>query len=197
MLKNPLVWLGGFLLIALAAIWDFSPEDLMHAPEQEAHTYPQAYLVDSRTRRFNPQGQLRYRLDSTRADHFQYSDNGPSDQDYSIILQPKVGFHDPDGPPWYLNAEQGQSNADGSRIRLWEDVQAWQSVEGGRSELLTEELIIFPNRQFAETDKAVKMRSPQGETDAVGMRANLERDHIELLSEVRGTYTSNRGKDHD
>ncbi len=48
-----------------------------------------------------------------------------------------------------------------------------------------------PNRQYAETSKAVKMRSPRGQHEAIGMRADLSKDHIELLSEVRGTYEPN------
>lgn len=192
MLKNPLVWLGAALLIALAAIWDFSPEDLMRDDPADEEQFPEAYLIDSETRRFDAEGRLHYHLTSERADQFQYLPDQTSDLDYSLIVQPQMSMYGETDDPWHLRADMGQSNAEGDRIELWDNVRAWQDTEAGRSELTTPALVIFPARQFAETDKAVKMRSPQGVTDAVGMRADLERDTIELLSEVRGTYESNR-----
>lgn len=192
MLKNPLTWLGAALLIALAAIWDFSPEDLMRDQPTEQEQFPEAYLIEPQTRRFNVQGKLRYHLTSEQANQFQHLPDRASDLDYTLIVQPQISLYGETDDPWHLHADMGQSNADGDRIELWDNVHAWQDTHAGRSELTTPELVIFPARQFAETDKAVKMRSPQGVTDAVGMRADLERDAIELLSQVRGTYEPNR-----
>jgi len=194
MLKNPLAWLGAALLIALAAIWDFSPEDLMRDDPAEQERFPEAYLIESETRLFDAEGRLHYHLTSERADQFQQLPDRASDLDYSLIVKPRLSMYGETDDPWHLHADMGQSNADGDRIKLWDNVRAWQDTGAGRNALTTPELVIFPARQFAETDKAVKMRSPQGVTDAVGMRADLEQDTIELLSQVRGTYESNRGE---
>lgn len=211
MFKKPLVWLGVFALIGLAALWDFSPEDLMRDPPEPEEAFPQAYMIQSETRRFNTEGQLHHQLLSERANHFQPSPQGASAQDYSEIQKPDITVYDQsedeadaraDGngianetgneeqrpAPWRLTADWGHSNAGADRIRLWDNVRAWQETDDGLTELTTPELFIEPARQFAETDKAVKMRSPEGRHQAVGMRADLEKDYIELLSEVRGTY---------
>lgn len=198
MLKNPLAWLGLVVLIGLVAIWDFNPEDLMRpVPEREAE-FPHAYLIESETRRFDTEGRLYHHMVSERADHFQYLPQRSSERDYSLIQKPDIRLYgqseqedspDTETPaPWRARAEQGRSNADATRIHLQEQVRVWQQSDEGLTELTTSELIIEPDRQFAQTDKAVKMRSPQGRNRAVGMRADLGKDHIELLSEVRGTY---------
>lgn len=200
MLKNPLVWLGLVVLIGLVAIWDFNPEDLMRpVPEREAE-FPHAYLVGSETRRFDTEGRLYHHMVSERADHFQHLPQRSSERDYSLIQKPDITLYGENGPeggdspqtdapaPWRVRAEQGRSDANATRIHLREQVRVWQQSEEGLTELTTSELIIEPDRQFAETDKAVNMRSPQGRNQAVGMRADLGKDHIELLSEVRGTY---------
>lgn len=202
MLKNPLAWLGLVVLIGLVAIWDFNPEDLMRpVPEREAE-FPHAYLIGSETRRFDTEGRLYHHMVSERADHFQHLPQRSSERDYSLIQKPDLTLYgqgdqeNADPPetesagaaPWRVMAEQGRSDANATRIHLHEDVRVWQEGDEGLTELTTSELIIEPDRQFAETDKAVNMRSPQGRNEAVGMRANLGHDHIELLSEVRGTY---------
>src|SRR5690606_41333481 len=72
---------------------------------------------------------------------------------------------------------------------LFTDVRVFQeSEQEGLLELLTSELRIKASQQYAETDKAVKMRAQQGHLDTLGMKAYLGEDRIELLSRVRGTY---------
>lgn len=191
MWKHPLTWVGVFLLIAVVAVWDYSPEDLLRTDEPPEDRFPQAYMIDSDTRRYNTEGDLHYRIQSTRADYFQYLPERSSPRDYSLIQSPNVTVHGEGEHPWRLTSRLGHSNASGDKLRFTGDVRAWQAQAEGRTEITTPELLVEPNRQYAETSKAVKMRSPQGHHQAVGMRADLSKDHIELLSEVRGTYEPN------
>ena len=193
MWKHPLTWIGLFLLIALVAVWDHSPEDLLRAPPEAQTRFPQAFMVASETRRYDPEGQLQYRMLSERADHFQHLPNRSSPRDYSLIQAPDVTVFGEDTPPWQLTARLGRSDATGETLVFTGEVRAWQQSANGAMEITTPELQVEPNRQFAQTDKAVTMRSPQGRHDAVGMRADLAEDQIELLSEVRGTYEPPQG----
>ena len=62
------------------------------------------------------------------------------------------------------------------------------SEKQGEITIATSELRLNTQQQFAETDKAVTMRAAKSEITAVGMRAEMKREHIELLSHVKGTY---------
>lgn len=188
MWKHPLTWVGLFLLIAVVAVWDYSPEDLLRQPEPEQERFPQAYMIQSETRRYNTEGELHYRMVSARADYFQFLPERSSPRDYSLIQSPHITVHGEGDQPWQLTARLGHSNASADRLRFTGEVRAWKAQAGGRTEITTPELLVEPNRQYAETSKAVKMRSPQGQHEAIGMRADLSKDHIELLSEVRGIY---------
>ncbi|WP_347332793.1 LPS export ABC transporter periplasmic protein LptC [Marinimicrobium locisalis] len=188
MWKHPLTWVGLFLLIAVVAVWDYSPEDLLREKETQQERFPQAYMIDSQTRRYNKEGELHYRMLSERADFFQFLPERSSPRDYSLIQSPEVTVHGEGEHPWRLTSRVGRSNATGDELRFNGNVRAWQSQPGGELVLTTPELLVEPNRQYAHTSKAVKMRSPRGQHEAIGMRADLSKDHIELLSEVRGTY---------
>ncbi|MGD8174620.1 LPS export ABC transporter periplasmic protein LptC [Marinimicrobium sp. ARAG 43.8] len=190
MWRKPRTWIGLFLLVALAALWDYSPKDLMRdpAPEETRAHYPQAYIIRANTHRYDTEGQLHYHLLSARVDHFQRIPGQASPQDYSLFLTPRLTLHGESPQPWNLNANLGRSDATGDKIRLTGEVHLWQQAQAGTTELNTPELLIEPNRQYAETDKTVNMRSPRGRQEAVGMQADLGNDIIELLSEVRGIH---------
>jgi len=60
-----------------------------------------------------------------------------------------------------------------------------------KSELVSERLVVKPEQQYVETDKAVMLTTAGSTTRAIGMRAYLKQDKIELLSNVRGTHELN------
>src|SRR5690625_6698554 len=90
--------------------------------------------------------------------------------------------------PWHLQARKGRVTDDGDVVLLHDGVRAWQNGEHGLTELTTSELWVEVPREYAHTDKAVNMRAEQGTTDAIGLRAQLGDERIELLSEVQGLY---------
>lgn len=192
MSRIPLHWIAIFLIIvALVAFWDKSPNDLLDIePVAEASHFPQAYMTDIVLREHSPTGTLRNTLATRSAEYFQVNPKRMGPRDYTLLEQPRMIFSSESGvSPWYLTAEQGRINQNGEHVKLLDNVQAQQqSATQGLVELLTSELHLHTARQYAETDKAVKMRAQQGQLDTLGMKAFLSEDRIELLSEVRGTY---------
>jgi len=177
-----LVLAGGFML------WEFSPEDLLRDPEPVRADFPQAFVLGSRSRVFDEQGHLRYLLVTDEVNHYQYHANRASDRDYTWVEKPDITLLDPEKPPWYLSAERGRSNLREDSMTLIDQVRLWQEAERGLVEMTSPEITLWPERQFAKTDKPVKMRAPGGEQEAVGLEANLDENRIQLLSQVRGTY---------
>ena len=75
------------------------------------------------------------------------------------------------------------------RLLLQGNVQVWQNrADGDKYELSSDELVVKPEQQFAQTDKPVKISNKYGRTQAVGMKANLKTERVELLSNVRGIH---------
>lgn len=190
MLRIRPVWIFiSLLVVAMAAFWDKSPSDLLGEASKTSN-FPQAYMTDIELREYDLEGKLRNILVTRNAEYYQTDPSAPGPSDYTLLEHPNVVFSSATGnAPWLLTAHQGRIDQNGKRVTLITDVHAsQQSAEQGLIELLTSELQIKTAEQYAETDKAVKMRAQQGHLDTIGMKAFLSEDRIELLSQVRGTY---------
>lgn len=108
------------------------------------------------------------------------------------IEQPVLDWYQPDGQTreWRLISEQGWIAADQQLIRLTGAVVMTRTAESGKApvEVTTREVLIRPRERYAETAAPVQAVTPNGELRAVGARAWLDREQLELLSEVRGYY---------
>lgn len=175
--------------VAAVAFWNKSPSDLLDNTLAKATNFPQAYMTDIEIREHDLSGKLRNTLITRSAEYYQFDSKGPSSADYTLLEQPNLVVTGAGSAPWVVTADQGRIDQNGQRVTLTDNVRAaQQSAEQGLIELLTSELRIKTAEQYAETDKAVKMRAQQGHLDTIGMKAFLSEDRIELLSQVRGTY---------
>ena len=49
-------------------------------------------------------------------------------------------------------------------------------------------LVVYPEKDYAETDRPVTITEPRGRTEGVGMEAFLEEQRLVLLNEVYSRY---------
>jgi lipopolysaccharide export system protein LptC len=191
MLRTALPWLA-LLVIALVglSLLDQPAPRLISNIQVARSEFPHAFMENIETLEFDAQGHLRYRMNTPSGRYFQKDPEKPGNEDYSLVDQPQVVFYPANSTaPWQLRAELGYVRADGQHLRLDQGVEAEQaSPSQGLIQVETESLSIHPTRQYAETDKAVKMRAQLGQLETLGMRAYLSEDRIELLSNVKGTY---------
>ncbi len=54
--------------------------------------------------------------------------------------------------------------------------------------LTTTRMTVFPDKQYAQTEQAVRIEAANGVTTANGMKAYLEDGRMLLLSNVRGQH---------
>lgn len=182
-------------LMALILAICFFAFSLRQKPELTNHDtstirFPQFYMKDIKTREFGPQGELHFQLETPLATHYQVNPEGPTLDDYTLIERPNMAFHDAESnAPWLVSAETGRNEANGQLLRLLDNVLIQQQTPTqGLIQITTSELLVRAREQFAETDKAVKMRSAKGQIDAIGMDADLAQSRLQLKSQVKAVY---------
>ncbi len=186
----PLPWLVVVVLvIAFVTMKYSSPEDKTAEQQEAAKIFPHTYLTEVEIRQFDQDGSLHYQMKSPLIRSFQVKEN-PSAEDYSLFQTPVfILVNDPQKPGWFVTAQEGRLDSENVWFTLTQDVLARQTSEKhGETTLSTTDLRLNTQDQFAETSKAVTMRAAKSEITGVGMRADMKREHIELLSNVKGTY---------
>lgn len=108
------------------------------------------------------------------------------------LEQPILDWYQPDGQTkeWRVQAEQGWIAADNQLARLTGEVVMRRDAESGKPPvtITTRDVWLHRAERYAETAAPVKAVIPGGELHAVGARAWLDQERLELLSEVRGFY---------
>lgn len=108
------------------------------------------------------------RLVATQLRHF-------ADDDSHELDDPNLVLFAEDGPPWRIRAEQGWMSGDKTRITLHTNVTVDRSASGSTRpvHLETEALDLYPKRDYAETQRPVKLASDQDWLTSTGMQAWL------------------------
>lgn len=113
----------------------------------------------------------------------------PGEED-SEISMPRITLFRTSGPPVYITADHGWINHEGTRVILEGHtiIKREQSNTNQFSQLESPELTIWPNRDYAETDKAVKITTDSTIATGVGMKAYLDKERYYLLNNVKGRH---------
>ncbi|MFK5894497.1 MAG: LPS export ABC transporter periplasmic protein LptC [Pseudomonadota bacterium] len=112
----------------------------------------------------------------------------------SSAVQPKLKvFPDKESGnnnlPWLVLAKHAWLSADTSHIRMEDDVLITQknNKTASFSQLETSILWIWPKKEYAQTDRYVKITTNQALITAIGMNANLQTTQYHFLNNVRVT----------
>lgn len=184
-MSNRLLGLGGLGLLALLTGWFlFSLESSLREPQQPASDLPVLVMQDFQATRMNEQGVRQYTLAAPRMVQL------PGDQG-TWLEQPAIDvYQDASTREWLIRAERGWVAADNSLIRLESHVTLERPAASGKTPLVitTRNLQVYPEQRLVQTEEAARLDAPGGKLEAVGVRAYLDEDRLELLSAVRGIY---------
>ena len=113
----------------------------------------------------------------------------PGNED-SQIVSPVITFFRAAGSPVLVTADRGWINEDGTRVLLkgHTNIERKQSTRNHYFRLETPELTVWPNDEYAETDKPVKITSESTVATGVGMKAYLDKEHYYLLDNVKARH---------
>jgi lipopolysaccharide export system protein LptC len=150
-------------------------------PPAAPQTEPDFIMEGAEVSQFGTDGLLQYRL---RADEIRHFEN----DSLTRMVEPRLMLHQGDDAPWQVRARTGTLHRPDpglgeERVSLEEDVVIEHALPGGeRVSLSTQALILYPDRQYAETDRDVMIDSHIGRTTASGLKGDLGLGTISLHS---------------
>lgn len=192
--RNRLTLLFVIALIgAFVVVWDLPPGTFTTPTEEAAQKrFPGTYLTNLYTREFNKDGFLSFELNAELAEIFGSTGNKNRRKKATGITRfqkPKMQFHSPDKPTWHVNGNVGIAHNNGEKFELRWGVNIWHlDANGEKTQIKTVKLTLFPDREYAETDKPVTIITAEGTTEAIGMKLYLNEQRLQLLSKVKGYY---------
>jgi len=153
------------------------------AVQRETRHIPDFFLNDFELTSMDRAGAPRYRLHAGAMTHY-------ANDDTADVTAPQMTLFRGGAAPWLAHSARGWVAAGGEMVRLNGDVVITRPVTGGAPglEVSTDELEVWPDREYAETARPVTLRDALGVTEAVGLHADFKQDRFELPAQVRGIY---------
>ena len=174
------------VLIAALAWWLVEPSigpgpDGDDLPDEMADE-PDLYMEQARITQFEPDGTIKYRLNASKVRHF--------DRDLlTRLTDPVMQIHTVDQPPWNVESKHGYIRTRRVDDRVSEVVFLRDSVvltqrypDGRFIRVRSPSMYLYPDEQFADTDRGVIIDTDAGRTRAAGFRANLDVGRMHLNS---------------
>ncbi len=173
-------------------------ESLLPDPERDAVGLelgePDLLLEGAVITQFRQDGSLHYRLYANRIAHFPATEQ-------TLLTQPRLLLDQGEAAPWELSASQGRilggsglmldaaaptpdtERPGAERVELEDNVRIVRRRSAEHFvDLSTEALTLFPELEYAETDRPVMIETDSGRTTAASLSADLTAGRLLLAS---------------
>lgn len=171
------------IAVAVAALgyWNLAP-----SPRQNLQISTDSavdfYVLGAHTVQFQEDGTLHYSLSAEKLEHIRSTD-------ISLLDTPKLDIYRGSKQPWKITSQRAEVSPDGNEIELIADVRIARTDEKGRRTVVTStRMTVIPDREYAQTNQAVRIEAANGVTTAHGMKAYLNDGRMTLSSNVRGQH---------
>ena len=176
----------GLLIIGIAAFTSWLLSSVGETPlikTTKQSREPDYFFDEIVATAMNPDGSPTYRLEAKQLEHFPYNST-------MTMQKPYIEFFNATAKPWQCWSEQGTLHEKTNIVALKGKVRVHNAAyQDNRSiTMLTDELYINTKMKQASTDADVEITSGNDVIYAKGMRVDLIKGHLELLSEVQGKY---------
>ncbi|MET1079200.1 MAG: LPS export ABC transporter periplasmic protein LptC [Pseudomonas sp.] len=170
-------------LLAAAGYWNIRPESFLDKPvaggSENAIDF---YVVGANTVQYQANGSLHYEMTAERLEHIKASD-------VTLMTRPDLLLYRGTALPWHVSSAHGEAGPQGKQVELIDDVRVERTDAKGRPTILTTtRLTVIPDKEYAQTEQAVRIEAANGVTTAQGMKAYLNDGRMLLLSNVRGQH---------
>jgi len=181
-------WIIVMTALAVATGWLLQrlDEDSLGITPQERHE-PDYYMERFAKMSMDAEGRPDNKLAAEFMVHY-------PDDDSTELVRPKIEIYNGAERPWIVVAERGWVSANNEVILLYGPVEIWRNDSAGNRglEVLTRDLRILTDEDYAESDNPTTVRSRTSTTEALGMRARFGVGRLELLNAVRGHHEVNQ-----
>ena len=152
-------------------LMDETNKDLL--PEPVMQNDPDFYMLNAVVTQYGDDGKLQHKIRADRFTHFPLTDMTALKQPIMQLIPQS------DAIPWNIEAENGRllssSNYREEVIELWGDVLAIRRHADAKFiTIQTMSLTVYPEKEYAETDRKVTINENSGRTTAAGMKAFFE-----------------------
>ena len=171
------------VLLAAAGYWNISPESFMDQPvtsvDESAIDF---YAINAHSVQYLPDGKLQYEMTADKVEHLKATD-------VTLLTTPDLQMFRGTLYPWHIQSKQGEVSPGGTQVELIDSVRVARTDDKNRTTIITSSrMTVFPQKQYAQTEQAVRIDGAGGVTTAKGMKAYLNDGRMDLLSNVRGQY---------
>ena len=186
---------SAIVLVALAAgfaqalLWWMGP-----APKQNDFVGPprSGYTLSNfRMWSYGPQGQLAFRMHAPQLERREGDESLYIDSPVFDLASKKPGV-----PDWHGQSLYGWVDKSGSLIKLQGPVTMHRPAyaDSAATDLVTSDVTVWPKENRMVTAAPAQMTQGASRMDGVGMRANLNDNHLELLDNVHATFPPHKRK---
>ena len=170
-------------LFAAVGYWNISPERFLDKPVAAVNESEiDYYAINAHSVQFLPDGKLQYEMTADRIEHLKTSE-------VTQVTTPDLHLYRGTEYPWHVQSTRAEVNPDGTEVELIDKVRIARTDERQRETIITSSrMTVFPQKQYAQTEQAVRIDGAGGTTTGKGMKAYLKEGKMDLLSNVRGQY---------
>jgi lipopolysaccharide export system protein LptC len=157
----------------------------MQDADQKAGSLPDArseYTLDNFDLLvMNKQGLPSFQIESPRLERV------PNDGS-AIVEKPLMHLFENGNRTWRIDAESGWVRQDGEEILLQGKVLMSKGKAQEQIVVHARDLTLYPQKELAQSSEPVQISRPGTVMAGVGLKARLDLEKFELLSEVKGRY---------
>jgi len=166
---------GNWLVTTFQTTTGMGPREVRHEPD--------FFIEDVISTIMDAEGKPLYRLQAAVINHY------PDDKSLALTA-PRLEYYRHQLPPWTAESEAGRVYDEGRQVFLDGKVTMHRPAEGKQpaTELLTQNLLILPEDDYAESAATVKIISGGSQLKGTGMRVYMDKGRLELLANGEGIY---------
>jgi LPS export ABC transporter protein LptC/lipopolysaccharide transport protein LptA len=178
------------LLLLASAAWFF----LTNAPQIKLVTpanLPEHRFTALKVQQFDKTGQPAYHLASPATYHI-------PNQDIHHLSTPHILVTQPHQPTLTIQSEKAIVTAKAQEIQFLNHVRAHHAAYQNQAAgvFKTEAITYFPKKKWIETPLEITWDQEKNHLEATGMQANLITQKVELLHQIKSTYTRDKKTSH-
>ncbi len=171
------------ILLAAVGYWNVRPESFTSKSASDiSNNDIDFYAIKAKSTQFQADGKLAHSITSDKLEHLKSSD-------ITLLSNPDLLLYRGTELPWHVQSLRAEVAPEGSQVELIDSVRVARTDAKGRPTILTtSRLTVFPDKEYAQTEQAVRIEAANGVTTAQGMKAYLNDGRMLLQSNVRGQH---------